>query len=446
MDNAKFVTGSTLKHVLVMTATGSIGLVAVFIVDALSLFYISLLKQQELTAAVGYASTLLFFNLSVGIGLAVASTALTSRAIGNGDKDKANRTAGSSLLIVLVVSVLLTVLLYPFLEYLTALIGAKGETARLALRFMRIVLPSVPLLALGMCLGGLLRSTGDAKRAMWVTLGPAAVITVVDPLLIFGLGLELDGAAYAVVIARIAMVTIGLYGLLRIHKLYERPSIKSALTDLKPFMAIGIPAILTQIATPFANAFVTSSMASYGDDAVAGWAIVSRIIPVAFGVIFALSGSVGPIIGQNLGAGRIDRVRSTVKDSLKISLVYCLFTWLLLALTSEQIATAFGAHTQAREVIVFFCIFIAGTFVFNAAMFVANAAFNNLGFALYSAAINWGRATIGVIPFITLGGYWYGAKGVMAGYGLGAVVFGLVSAWLCTKVLSELEVSQAIAS
>ena len=84
---------------------------------------------------------------------------------------------------------------------------------------MRIVLPSVPLLGLGMCLGGLLRSTGDAKRAMWVTLGPAGVITILDPLLIFGFNLDLDGAAYAVVIARIVMVCVGFYGLLKVHRL-----------------------------------------------------------------------------------------------------------------------------------------------------------------------------------------------------------------------------------
>jgi hypothetical protein len=65
--NARFVTGSTMRHVIVMTATGSVGLIAVFIVDALNLFYISLLGIQELAAAIGFASTLLFFTISVAI-------------------------------------------------------------------------------------------------------------------------------------------------------------------------------------------------------------------------------------------------------------------------------------------------------------------------------------------------------------------------------------------
>ena len=84
-EPAKFVTGSTLRHVLVMSATGSIGLMAVFLVDALNLFYISLLGQQELAAAIGYAATLIFFTTSVSIGLSIAATAITSQAIGAGN-------------------------------------------------------------------------------------------------------------------------------------------------------------------------------------------------------------------------------------------------------------------------------------------------------------------------------------------------------------------------
>ena len=82
-----------------MTATGSIGLAAVFFVDVLNLFYISLLGQKELAAAVGYAGTLLFFLTSLAIGLSIAATALTSRALGRGDRPQARQLAGASMLL-----------------------------------------------------------------------------------------------------------------------------------------------------------------------------------------------------------------------------------------------------------------------------------------------------------------------------------------------------------
>ena len=434
----KFVTGSTLAHVLNMTAAGSIGLIAVFAVDLLNLFYISLLGQKELAAAVGYAGTLLFFVLSIGIGLTIAVSALTSRALGRGDRDHAKKLAGASLVLMVSSMALAAAVAYPFLDTLLRVLGATGVTAELALRFSRIVMPSAPLLGAGMCLGALLRALGDGKRSMYVTLGAGAATALLDPLLIFGLGLGLDGAAIATVLARFVMVGIGLYGLLRVHKLFAWPDLAILRSTFRPFFAIGLPSVLTQVATPVGNSFVTAAIAPYGDDAVGGWAVVGRIIPVAFAALFALSASVGPIIGQNLGANRYDRLQSTMRDSLKVVVIYVLAVWLLMAVCSGLIANVFGTVGQGREVIVFFCVFIAGSYVFNGAVFVANAAFNNLGYVLYSTALNWGRATLGVVPFIWLGGHYYGIKGVLAGYGLGVVLFGVVGVWGCFKVLGQM--------
>ena len=82
---AKFVDGSIMRHLLVMTGTSAIGLMAIFIGDLANIFFLSLLKDVESVAAVGYASSILFFATSIGIGLAIAATALVSPAIGARD-------------------------------------------------------------------------------------------------------------------------------------------------------------------------------------------------------------------------------------------------------------------------------------------------------------------------------------------------------------------------
>ncbi|MEP4422366.1 MAG: MATE family efflux transporter [Nitratireductor sp.] len=435
---AKFTTGSTMRHVVVMTATGSVGLVSIFLVDALNLFYISLLGVQELAAAIGFASTLMFFTVSVGIGLTIATSALVSRALGRGSRDDAAAAGGAALVYMAATLGLMTAAAWPFLRELLSLLGAGGRTLDMATRFLQIVLPSAPIVGVGMALTGVLRGTGDARRAMYVTLASGFAAAILDPLLIFGFGLGLDGAAISTVLSRMVMIVVGLHGAQVVHGLIRWPDRARFMATARPFFSIGIPAVLTQIATPVGNAYVTGVISRFGDEAVAGWAIVGRLIPVAFGAIFSLSGAVGPILGQNYGARRFDRLYETMRSSLIVTVVYVLFAWALLALLRDHIAALFNAQGGARDLVVFFCLFAAGSFLFNGALFVANAAFNNLGYPSYSTVFNWGRSTLGVIPFVWAGAHFYGAEGVIAGWGLGAVMFGLAAVVVCFRVVRRI--------
>lgn len=438
MVPAKFTTGSTMRHVIVMTATGSVGLVAIFIVDALNLFYISLLGVEELAAAIGFAATLLFFTVSISIGFTIACGALVARCLGRGARDEAARMGGASMVFMALATLLVTIATFPFLRPLLALLGANGPTLELSTRFMQIVMPSFPIMALGMCTTGILRGVGDARRAMYVTLGSGVAAAIFDPLFIFGFGLGLDGAAIATVLSRIVMLAIGLHGAHVVHRLIRLPDLKRLREAVRPFFAIGVPAMLTQIATPVGNAYVTIEIAAFGDQAVAGWAIIGRLVPVAFGVIFALSGAVGPILAQNYGARKFDRLTTTMRDSLLFTIAYVLAVWALLAIFANPIASIFGAEGIARDLIVFFCLYAAGSFLFNGAIFVSSAAFNNLGYPTYSTVFNWGRSTLGVIPFVWAGAHYWGATGVIAGWGLGAVLFGVVSMLVCFRVVKAI--------
>ncbi|MEP3264480.1 MAG: MATE family efflux transporter, partial [Hyphomicrobiales bacterium] len=167
----KFCTGSTMRHVLIMTSTASVGLMSVFLVDFLNLFYISMLGMKQLAAAVGYAGTILFFLTSIAIGIMIATTAIVSRAIGRGDRAKARLLAGSSVVIMFTSMALISAMFFPFIESAIALVGAEGETLQIAKGFLQIVVPSVPILGISLVLAGILRAAGDAKRAMYATLG-----------------------------------------------------------------------------------------------------------------------------------------------------------------------------------------------------------------------------------------------------------------------------------
>jgi putative MATE family efflux protein len=417
-----------MRHVAVMTATGAIGLMAVFVVDLLSLFWVSRLGDQAFKAAVGYAGLTTFFAMSINIGLTIAASATVSRALGAGDRPRARRLAASALAITAVFSAAVTAAMFVFRDWgLTTLLHARGEPAEVASKFIAISIPANVPLALGLTMSGILRAVGDARRAMYVTLSAAIATAILDPLLIFGFGLGVYGAAWATVVSRLILLAVGWNGAVGVHDLVARPSPNSARGDFGPVMAIGLPAIMANLATPVGAGYTLRVFSDFGEPAIAAAAIIDRVTPVAFGVIFALTGSIGPIIGQNYGAKLMGRVSRALTDSFILSIGYVLFAWGLLALAAPGLVAAFEAKGESADYVLFFCRYGVVMWVFLACLFVANTAFNNLGFPMLSMAFNWGRATLGTIPFVTIGARYGGVRGAIMGGALGCAVFGLIA-------------------
>lgn len=430
-----FLTGSILRHIVVMTLSSGAGLLAIFLVDLADLYFIALLGEDALAAAVGYAGTLLFFFTSISIGLAIAMGALVARALGAGDEERARGVAGSIAAIIIGLGVVSTGVLLAFAGPLLTLIGATGEAHDHAVSFLRITAFGTPFLMLGMAGGALLRAHGDARRAMTTTLSAAAINAILDPLLIFTAGLGLEGAAIATVIARITLCVVAWRPILAIHDGVARPSRASLRADARGVFGIAGPAMLTNIATPIGFAFVTRMLAVFGTQAVAGYAVVGRLTPFAFCLVFGLSGAVGPIIGQNFGAGQFDRVREALYTAMAFVAVYVLVVSGLLFAFREGIADLFNTTGEARDLVFLFCGPLALAFFFNAALFTTNAAFNNLERPTYAALLNWGRHTLGTIPFAWLGARYWGAEGVLIGQYAGGAIFAALSIWMAVRLI-----------
>jgi putative MATE family efflux protein len=437
--NAVFLEGSLMRHVSVMSFTASIGLMAMFAVDFVDMVFISMLGNDALAAAVGYAGALLFFTNSINIGMSIAAGSLVARAIGAGRDEDARELATSVAMIAVAIACLVPVLAIWNLETLLALIGAEGETLRLAKRYMTFVLPTMPVMSMAMLAMALLRARGDAKRSMFSTLYGGIVNAVLDPILIFGLSLGLDGAAIASVCARLTMFVVAMIPVLGRYKAFARPKLKLLRRDLRVVGVIAGPAVLTNIATPVGSAIVTREMAKFGTDAVAGMAVIGRLMPVAFSVILALSGAIGPIVGQNFGAEKFDRVRAAYIAGLQFTGLYVLVVSLVLFLTRGPLADLFEADGLTRSLLYLYCGPLALAAFFNGAIYVGNASFNNLGHPVYSTWINWGRNTLGTWPFVAAGAALAGAQGVLVGQAVGGVVFAALSFGLTLRVINGLE-------
>ncbi|AWB49404.1 MATE family efflux transporter [Gemmobacter aquarius] len=441
-QQAKFVQGNLLRHIAVMSLSSSVGLMAIFVVDLINMVYISWLGDPVKTAAIGYAGAVLFFTTAFGIGLSVGVSARVARAIGERDLPLARERATSGLVLGGLFGVVFAAVVWAALPAIVGVLGAEGRTADETLWYLQLMTPLQPLLMVGIVATGILRAHGDARRSMMVTVWGAVVLAALDPVLILWADLGLTGAALAGWGSRLAIIVMGIYPIWKNYGGFAPVTRRSLTEAAPPLMTISGPAILTQLATPVGQAVITRMVAGYGEAAVAGMAIAGRLTPVAFGIIFALSGAVGPIFGQNLGAGRIDRVRRAFLDGLLFAGMVIVGMSALLFAARGPIGDLFHAEGLTRDLVYLFCGPLSLLFFFNAMIFVANALCNNLGAAFQSTMVNWGRHTLGTVPFaMWLGGYW-GAQGILIGQAVGGILFGLLAVWLAWRVIDRVALAR----
>lgn len=427
MSQATFVTGSLWRHVVEASLTASLGLMAIFLVDLLDMLFLSMLEDVEIVSAVGYSASILFFTTSLCIGLSIAMGALVSQSVGAGNLPRARRLMMNVFATSLLLGIGVGGLTWWWVPELVALLGATGREADLATLYLRIMIPSLPILALGIPAGAVLRAVGDHRRAMWATLLGGLVNAVLDPIFIFVFDGGIAGAAIASVIARFTVFGVGLFVIVRHHHLLCRFCWAEWAADLAKILGIAVPAILTNVATPISTAYVTAAMAPFGAEAVAGLSVISRLTPFAFGVVFAASGAIGPIIGQNYGAGLLGRVWDTLSHAYLFVFGVVAGIALVLLLGEAWVVQLFRAEGQAAALVGLFCSYLALTYAFAGATMIGNAAFNNLGYPHYSTLLNFGKATVGTVPFVYFGAAWLGAEGVLIGQACGHVLFGILS-------------------
>ncbi len=437
MTQAVFTQGSTLKHIIVMTMSSTVGLLSLFFVDLVDMYFLSLLGQKELAAAVGFSGTLLFFMIAICIAASIAMGAKVSQSLGQQDKQRAREYCVHILIFACILTTMISIPVWIGAESLLAFLGAEDETLSLALEYTHILLPSTPILAMAMGLAGALRAAGDAKRSMLAITGGGILNAVLDPILIFTLEMGIAGAAWASFLARCGILVIAGYYILQRHQLLTRPTLAGWSRDIGPIFSVAGPAMLTNLATPIGGSYVTKSMAESGDGAVAGAAIIGRLVPVAFCGLFALSGAVGPIIGQNMGAEDYRRVRQVLIDAMRFTACYVAVVWLLLYLLQNLVIQAFDAGPEAAELIQNYCLWIAPGFFFNGLLFVANASFNNMNAAYLATCFNFARSLLGTIPGVFLFSYWFGAVGVLVGEIAGALIFGTLAFWMALRKVPE---------
>lgn len=277
------------------------------VVDAI---FVGRLGSDALAAVtVAFPAMMIVFALATGVGIGGASA--IARALGADDRGRARRVCGNTILMVIFWGILTPLAAIPLADPILRLCGASDDVLQLSRPYLRILMATSCVTYFIVVINNVIRAEGNAMLPMAAQVTSSVINIVLNPLFIFTLGMGIEGAAWATVVAR----SIGLLIQL-IYLLSPRTHIRPRWRHMAPDVGIWIETYRVGFASIARNgiqagiiAFATSIAAGFGDLAVAAIGIVFRLQMFVMMPCFGLTQGFLPLVGFNFGAGKMDRVR-----------------------------------------------------------------------------------------------------------------------------------------
>jgi putative MATE family efflux protein len=383
-------------------------------------------------AAYSFGFPILMIVTSIAIGLGAGTSSVVARAIGSGDQHRVKRLSTDSLILSFLITVIVAIIGVLTIDPLFKLLGAPADMIPMIRSFMTILYMGVPFIVVGMVAMSTVRATGDTRLPSKLMIYGAILNVLLDPIFIFGFGpvpeLGLDGAAVASLISRAMLFAGALY--IMMHKLhmvsFGLPGYAELKKSWKDILHVGLPAAGTNAIVPIGLAVITAMIARYGPEAVAGFGVASRIESLILVIFYALSAVIGPFVGQNLSAGKEQRIQ----ESLRLCARFCILTGLLLAvvlaLLSGFLPSLFSDNENVTRVTrLFLWIAPIGYGAYGIVM-VVNAAFNGLGNPMPGVVISLTRIVFLYLPLAFIGRHFFGIAGIFAAYAVANILAGLL--------------------
>ncbi|ADM09925.1 MATE efflux family protein [Parvularcula bermudensis HTCC2503] len=419
-----------------------LGIVAVMSIEIADTYFVGQLGTLPL-AAISFTFPVTFSMTSLAIGLGAGTASLVSRSIGAGDREAAARLSTDALFLGLLLVLIISALGLWLNRPLYRLLGAEGEVLDMATDYMRIWFFSMPLLVVPMIANAIIRASGDAFWPSLIMVVSAVVNIAVTPVFVFGLGaiprLEIEGAAWGTAVARLVTLALSLFIVIYREKLVV-PSLPSPGQIKKSWgrvIKIGLPAAIGNATNPIGIAVTTAILAGFGAAVVAGFGTSVRIQSFSCIPMLALSASIGPLAGQNWGAGRKDRVIEGLTLSYKLAFAWSAILGLLFLLIAPAVVSLFTDDPTVKEEAVLYLRIIPFTLWGYGVTIVAAGAYNALGKATTGLGYYVIRTAVFYVPLSYGASLLAGSREVYVGIALANVLAGLVIGWLSLRWLSR---------
>jgi putative MATE family efflux protein len=392
--------GSVAKHLLSMTAFMAVGMFVQTLYLLIDLYWVGSLGKEAI-AALGIAGSLTMIVLALTQMLGVGTTTLISHAAGQKDQKRAELVFNQSFVMSILVALVLAVIGFELRDVYCNSLSADIKTAALAKSYFNWFLPALLLQFPMGALGSALRANGIMKPTMVLQVLSIALNIVLAPVLIFGTQpwpifdgirrilaifvsiprLGVPGAALASFIAiLVANVLMLMYFEKKYHYLRFRFSLmRPQIETWGKMLRIGVPAGTEFILLFFYILIVYGIIRNFGPAAQAGFGVGARVMQALFLPVIALSFAVSPIVGQNFGGRRADRVRQTVYSALKIAAAMMFVLALITYLAPAVLIWPFSSDPQVIAFGSEYLRIVALNFVAAGIVFTSSSIFQGIG-------------------------------------------------------------------
>ena len=411
--------GPVWRGLAAVSGPMALGILAVISTGLVDAYFLARVSPDAL-AAVGFIFPVTTAISSLSIGLSAGASAVIAQAIGRREDGEDVTRRGLHALGLGIAFATLAALLFWLVDGpLLAALGARGAVLEAALRYTPIWALSFPFLVSMMLVNGVFRAHGQGLASAGIMVGSAVVNVATTPLLILGWGpipaLGIAGAAGGTLAAMLAgsALALGLAWRGGILRPCHAP-LRDLARNARAVIAIGGPAATSNAINPAGMALVTAAVATVGAAQVGGFGAATRVESLAAVPLLALSAGIGPVVGQNWGAGRRDRAREALRLCLWASLGYGLAVAVLLTVLAGPIARLFGAGEDSAAAAESYLRVVGWSVAGFGMLVTGNAALNAISRAGHAMALSLARVLVIYVPLAWVGVTVLGYPGILA--------------------------------
>lgn len=328
---------------------------------------------KEAIAAVGLSFPVMFLIIALVMGATMGATVMVAQFFGAKKFDLLKRTISTTYIFLFIFSFVVMVSGFLLTPFMLKILSTPKDVFERAEIYMRVIFLGMPLLFGYNSLAAILRGIGDSKTPLYLLILSTIVNIILDLIFVIYFKLDVGGAAIATVIAQGISFFVGVFFITKRNALFDLKG--SFVFDGEIFaksISIGLPSGIQQIMVGIGAMLLTKIVNRFGTDILAAYTAVTKIDAFATMPAMNFGMAISTFVGQNLGAGKIDRIYKGVKSTLWMTAVTCIFISSIIVAFPDFLVSLFNrdrivieAGSEYLRIVGFFYITFAIMFVFN---------------------------------------------------------------------------------